>query len=365
MLLALDPVGSPLSDGFPDSCRTDPVPGVGVDTVRLRGPAAPELLELLPHRRFEQMVDDDTGEIAELQRGGWTAVPVGYTSARVVADQRRGPEVAIEFSAPTVLRGHNLRPLEAGMLGDVVDAVWAALDREFVGFPPLDELRLVRLDIDRDFQDVHSISTTLQALSLRKAARLRTDRLERGRGGSWQSLTRGVPGRWIAVGYDKGEQLAEAALRIWDPVRREHLLAAAVAGSGLLRWELQLRRRRLLEVGIGTIEDVTEEDIVQVAREHFHRTRFGDTISGGTERVQRALAQLTSTEQRGVLSLLSADLIGLPVPMSHNNEDKYRRIARRLNVEPSDLLVVGDGERLRLDFDSGIQRVGDEVVAGG
>ena len=47
------------------------------------------------------MYDDETGEVVEAQRSGYTALRVGETLVRVKADLRAGtPEVAVEFSAP-------------------------------------------------------------------------------------------------------------------------------------------------------------------------------------------------------------------------------------------------------------------------
>lgn len=107
-----------------DSPWKTPVSGFGIDTIRLRGPATTDLLALLPEKRFTTMYDDDTGEVTEAQRSGYTAVRAGETFVRVKADLRTGsPEVAFEFSAPSVIAGHNRNPLPVELLPEVVDIV--------------------------------------------------------------------------------------------------------------------------------------------------------------------------------------------------------------------------------------------------
>ena len=90
------------------------------------------------------------------------------TFARVHADLRRGfPEVAVEFSAPSVLEGHNRNPLPARQLTDVARRVYESLERELTGVPDFDDLRFIRLDVDRDFLEVRSIRSTLAAIAMR------------------------------------------------------------------------------------------------------------------------------------------------------------------------------------------------------
>jgi hypothetical protein len=348
-----------------DSQRSSPLSGFGLDTVRLRGPATDELLRQLPEKRFSQMVDDVTGETYEAQRSGHVAIPVGETIARVRGDYRRGrPEIAIEFSAPSVLYGCNQEPLMVSLLTDVAEAVYDLIAAELSGMPPFETLWLNRLDADREFDNVGAIPQLLQAISLRRVTRARTDRLERGNDGQWQSLTRGNQSRWLAVGYDKGRQLAELSERTFDPSRRELLSALASTTHGRLRFELQLRRDRLREFGIRRLSDVDEDIIYAMTEQHFDRARFGELIAGGSQRLTAALAGLKAAEQRNVLAVLCADHLGLSAPMSHNVEDSARRLVRELGLAP-DLLLGDEEEVRRLDFDSGSELRGPRAVLAG
>ena len=219
------------------------------------------------------MYDDETGEVVEAQRSGYTALRVGETLVRVKADLRAGtPEVAVEFSAPSVLTGHNRDPLPVSLLSEVVEVVHDVLRQELSGVPAMSLLRLIRLDIDRDLLGVRSIPHTLWSLAQRPVARVSANRLE-ALGNTWQPLTRGNPGRWLVVGYGKGEQLASLAGRAYDE-RRQLLQEQAEISYGTLRWELQLRREKLREYGELKPGALDEGMIRTMAEHHFDRTRF-------------------------------------------------------------------------------------------
>jgi excisionase family DNA binding protein len=335
-----------------DSPWKAPVSGFGIDTVRLRGPATPDLLVLLPEKRFTTMYDDDTGEVTEAQRSGYTAVRVGETFVRVKAGLRTGsPEVAFEFSAPSVIAGHNQSPLPVDLLPEVIDVVFDGLRGELTGLPRRSELRLLRLDIDRDVVGVRSIPSTLWSIAQRPVVRAETNTLH-GAGQRWQSLTRGNAGSWLAVGYGKGEQLAAAAADTYEPSRRGLLLDLAEASYGTLRWEFQARREMLRQHQELQIDNLDGRTVYRMAETYFDRTRFADPLGSDARKVEEAMSTLSSAERRGVLALLAADLVGLPAPMSHGPEDNYRALVRRLRLAPDDLLGQA-GERRRLDFTAG------------
>jgi len=332
-----------------------------VDTVSLRGPATDELMEQLPERRYRDMLDDHTGVLTEDQRGGNTTLRVGDTFIQVYADKRNVvPEVRLTFSAPAVLDGHNRDPLPVELLPDVAEAVWIAASRELTGMPAFEDLRMTRLDLARDLIDVRSIPRTLWAVHQLPVQRARVDRLERGANGSWQTLTRGTKGRWRAVSYGKSEELLEKAARTHDDDSADMLRAVAAGCSGRQRWELQMRRAFLVDEGVTSLH-LDEERMFTMSQRYFERTRFGDVI-GGAQRLNDALDQLTDTQQRGVVSVLVADLLGRRPPYSHNPAQKHRSLARQLNLNAADLLPDGSEPRF-LDFTSGTEKVGDEALS--
>jgi len=313
------------------------------------------------------MFDDHTGEVTERQTSGMTAIEVGGTFVRVYGDRRTGqPEVGIEFSAPSVLRGHNRDPLPLVDLPDVVDGVLCELGRQLVDIPTIECFRPMRLDVARDFEGVQCIERTLLAISVLPVTRARrSDRLQRGgTTGKWQSLTRGNPDRWLARGYDKGAQLLELAQR--ERYRRELLLTVAGQSRGRFRWELELKADLLREKELRTVIDLTPESIDDLALSYFHRSRFGDII-GGSSRVQDTLQNLLDddrqTDVRGVLAFLGAGLIGLKVPYSPNKEQEYRSLAKSLHLSSGDL-ISSEQEPRRLDFASGREVTGQEAMNG-
>ncbi len=318
-------------------------------------------MQQLPERRYKDMLDDHTGVLTEDQRGGNTTLLVGDAVVQVYADKRAVvPEVRLTFSAPAVLDGHNRDPLPLWLLPDVAEAVWMGVSRELTGMPSYEELRVTRLDLARDFVGVDSIPRTLWGISQLPVQRARIDRLERGDNGGWQTLTRGTKGsRWRVVSYGKSEELLEKAARTRDDERAELLRAVAADCEGRQRWELQMRRAVLLDERVASVR-LDEERMFTMSQRYFERTRFGDLI-GGTQRLNDALDQLTPAQERGVVNVLVADLLGRRPRYSHNPADNYRALARRLNISAVDLASVGSEPR-RLDFTSGTEKVGDEAL---
>lgn len=325
----------------------------------LRGPATAELMQQLPERRYRDMLDDTTGVLTEEQRGGNTTVAVGDAYVQVYADLRTGvPEVRLTFSAPAVLRGHNAEPVSLSLLPEVAHAVWSVVTSEISGMPSYGDLRLTRLDLARDFVGVQSIPDTLWAISQLPVQRARKDVLARGANGTWQSLTRGNVGRWVAVSYDKGEELLDKANRQYDDARAAAYRAAAADAVQRQRWELQMRRPTLLTERVTGVE-LDEQRMFSMTEKYFQRTRF-DTITGGSERLVRELDKLSQAEARGVVIVLVADLLGSAPWYGHNKAQDYRRLARSLGVSAADL-VPETAEPRRLDFATGVQLVGDEA----
>lgn len=319
-------------------------------------------MQLLPEKRYSQLLNDTTGELTEDLRGGSAWVRIGRTNARLFADMRSGiPEVRVEFSAPSVQDGHNRIPLPFDCLPDLLRDSWQVVRNEVDDMPPFERVRLSRLDVARDLEGVQNIPATLLAISQRPASRVRVDRLERGQGGQWQTLTRGSRKRWRAVAYGKAEQLREAASDTYDADRRALLLEAADQSAGRLRWELQLRSAMLRERGLRDPGDYDQELLYAMSAHYFERTRFADITDGGSQRLHDILVDLTPCERRGVLTVLSSDLIGLPTPLSHNPEDTYRRLVRDLRLSPQDL-VGDDRDPRRLDFARGVELTGSDAT---
>lgn len=343
----------------PDRARKPPVYGLGADTIVVRGPVDMSVIEQLPDRHFGQQYDDMTGELTDVLRSGSTAVTVGETKVRVYADLRAGvPEVRLEFSAPSLLYGHNRDPTDLNLLSDVVEVALQIVSEEICGMPSFEQLRPIRLDIPRNFPDVESPSKTLEAISRLPVTRGQPDRIVRGSAGGVQTLMRGNTNRWLIRGYDKYEQMLDVAQR--EPWRRDLLMSAAEGNRGLLRVEVQLKSHFLRERGINRVDDIDTEDMHNVADAFFQRARFGEVI-GGSTRLRDLMTSLSDRDARGVSAVLLAELAGYDPPLSRNPLSTYRALARRLGLTTADLLG-GDTEPRRLDFRSGRELLGMDAT---
>lgn len=348
-----------------DRARKYPVPGLGADTVVLRGPAQPDLIQQLPDRRYRQQCDDMTGEMTDVLRSGMTTVTVGDTDVRLYADRRNGgPEVRLEFSAPSILDGHNCDPFDLTMLPELVALALSVIGRDISGMPSYDQLRPIRFDIARDFPNVESPSRTMEAISRLPVSRARPDRIFRGRNAPVQTLMRGNTSRWLVRAYDKHEQMLSLAAS--EPWRRDLLLQAAEGLAGRLRVEVQFKAQLLRDKEINRVDDVDAHGMYEMAEKYFLQSRFGDVI-GGSTRLRDVMTSLIDqgrgADARGVSAVLVADLAAFDPPMSRNTLSNYRTLTRRLGLTVADL-TGGEAEPRRLDFWSGEELVGMDATKG-
>jgi hypothetical protein len=346
-----------------DRARKLPVSGLGVDTIILRGPASSELIEQLPDRRFQLMCDDVTGELTDELRSGRTPVQVGNTHIRVFADYRTGkPEVGMQYSAPSVLAGHNRDPLDLSLLPFMVDAVLEEIGRHIIGMPDYEDLRPVRIDVTRDFPNVESPSRTLEQIARLPVGRGKPDRTVGGESGGLQTLMRGNTARWQIRGYGKYVQMLDLARR--EPWRRSMLLDAANGHEELLRVEVQLNAQFLRDRRINTVDSIEAPLMHDIAEDLFIRSRFGDVI-GGTNRLREVMTQLKDArrgaEARGISTVLLADLGGYDPALSHNPAANARKLLRHYGLTVADL-TGGESDPRRLDFWAGEELIGMEAI---
>jgi len=336
-----------------------------VDTIRLRGPADSDLIRLLPERSYEQRCNDRTGELTDDLRSGRTTVDVGNTRVRVHANYRTGkPEVVVEFSAPSVLGGHNRDPLDLDLLPILVDAAFDELARHIPGMPAYEDLRPVRIDIARDFPKVESPSRTLEQIARLPVHRGNPDVMYAGKSGGLQTLMRGNTARWAVRGYDKHAEMLDLAGR--QPWRSNVLLNAAKEHEGLLRVEVQLKSPFLRDRGLNTVDSIEVQDMHDIAEDLFTRSRFGDVI-GGTNRLREVMTQLMdngrNAEVRAISAMLLADLGGYDPAMSHNLAAHARKLLRHYGLTVADI-TGGECDPRRLDFWAGEELIGMEATKG-
>ncbi len=348
-----------------DSSTRCPESGLGLDTIALRGPVNDGLLALLPVKHTRQDVDPTTGVINDRQTSGQIVVRVGRGDVKLHADARTGvPELRLEFSGPTILRGNNVEPVALELIGDLVDAVLTRLGDEVAYLPTYSELRPIRVDVARNLCGVASIPRTLGKLGLLRPSRSRIDRLERGRAGEYQSLTRGNQGRWVSRLYGKSEQLRDIARLPQNADRRQRLLDLAVGVEGVLRAEVQLHGGVLRNEGVTGVDDLKPDLLKGMAKDYFARSRFDATV--GTSNLLRdaledLLAQGRRGEARALAAYLLAESLGIEQLMSRNPANRARSLANRLGVSALDLTAPQESPS-RLDFEAGTELTGDSAL---
>ena len=354
------PTAKPVVVSPSDRAKEPPVSGYGVDTIALRAPTTEGFFAALTTLRIKEVVHLDTGEIERLVSSGQIIIRVGEAWVSVYADYRNGgPEVRIEFSAPTVLDGHNCEPLPLRMLPEVVDTVLNEIRRHLTGVPAIKDFRLIRIDIVRDFRDVASIDRTLHGLSsLPVTWATQNDHLQKGITREWQTFTRGSPSQWTVRGYGKSAQLQQLAQR--DDYRHDLLLKLAGEAVGVLRWELELHADVLKKNGLRTLLDLSPHAVHKLTTYYFERSRFGDIFSGFNrlhDIVQELRATGRAPEARGLVTYLTTGLLGTDDLYCFNQNNQYKKLAREYSLTPDD--VIGHFAPHRLDFAMGRELWGE------
>ena len=99
---------------------------------------------------------------------------------------------------------------------------------------------------------------------------------------TWQPLTRGNPGRWLVVGYGKGEQLASLAGRAYD--ERRQLLQEQIMGLVAVGIEAHVMDRPG-GIFVRRAEQISDEDRILLLS--VARAIISDSRGGLTEQINR------------------------------------------------------------------------------
>ncbi len=323
------------------------------DTIRVRG-AVEEAC--LPQWRSKGRCNSVTGEVLEDQVTG----EYGLVTGKVWVNVRKlnGIKVGImEFSPATVLRGVNLDPSSAEEVWQVVDLCYRLATRYVRWSSPVGKLEVTRLDVVRTFQPVPDLPVLLAALSLIPGSRLGFDKPYRNpKTGSMETLVRGAHPTWTARMYDKHAQLINLAARA-TTTQRPTIMDAAEQAVGTARYEAQLRRPLLQNMGVRVMDDIanSESRIAAKARDLFERCRYGSEV-GGISKVIDAVRRMRSTpaDYKRVERMLGQLLLNAyGEPLSSKDEKtirEHRRLAEKYGLNPADLRN-SDRPPIRLDYD--------------
>ena len=344
-------------DPSPDRGPSAPDLGVGFDTIRLRGPARAALFDHLD----ELTVRRASRESQATPKSGWSQFRVGLTHVRVNCNRRTGPlEVTMEFSGPKVRRGSNVEALPLCDLDDTIAEVIDGLGQHLPGLGAPGVMRVTRLDLARDFVDIHNPSSVLSRLAARRdTGRYRQETWSRaGSANLMQTLVRRVDDYWRASCYDKLYEQDEVAVRRQTRGRNQ--------GAGLganpaprLRWEIQLGHRTTAELRAKHGPRYTGNPVLlsAIAAEYFSRSDFDQPYQGGATMYAELMQELAAgspkdrREAHTIAIYVASQVTGVEL-LSHNTIDRARKSLRSRGLSVSDLLTT-DGPPARLDFETG------------
>lgn len=325
----------------------------GVDTVRLVGRVADHSI-----KRWRSLSTVDVeGVVHERITSNSSPLP---DADLLVRHTTRGMEAVIERSLPNMRWGHNMFALSAG---EAVAAITELHDQASQVVDWIDDarqLRITRLDLDRDFSRVTALDAILSGLARLPVRRAAVATLHISPHGAI-GLERGTRSRtWRALLYDKEVQAAALRSRRDAPRLSSPLSDDVVAlASGRVRYEVQLRADILRRKGLRTVSDLHQSAINDLARDFFHRARFDAPVAGPSriEAVQRHLATSRDPDYKyfgQVIGMLHADALGVQPPASSPTTlSRYRKLAAEWDLTPNDLRAGTLEQPIMLDYATG------------
>ncbi len=332
------------------------VPGLGLDTIRVRGRIHSSDM---PYWRKRGCIDLRTGEEVEHLTGEYAAL-----TDQIFLNVREYPGgvyAALEFSVPTYLRKHNLQPASLDEAQHAVTALHqqAVALVEWAVSP--EDLQVSRLDIVRQFSGITHQGALFEAITQTPCSRLsisseyrhpNTCRLE--------TIVRGVKDRWRANLYDKQAEMHTRSRQTAEATNTA-LREAALYAEGVVRYEAQLRRPALRDLGVHQMGDLPalQRALQQHARDLFRRSGY-DTSTGGTDKVVAAMRRMRSTPSdykhvEKMLGYLVRVALGEPPGMGRDATAGAAKLAARYGLTPADMRG-GGGAHVRLDYDVAAER---------
>ncbi len=324
----------------------------GIDTITVRGPAEVRP-DHLAGQRLKRRLDTRTGELVE-QLTSELASGVNMT-LQIDHWRSAGPEASLELSVPRATRGDNRLPANPD---EVVRAVQLAYDEasEVVSWQsdPSD-FTVTRLDLARDFTGVRDAPTLLANLAQVPASRMQTSAYFAADGRGIETLIRST-NRHVSRLYDRAV-MYEQQSRTRDTCRRDFAREMAQAETGVVRYELQLRRKQAEEEGVTRVSDLAAAPLFEIARRFFtERCQFGAVVAGIDWKLRDALATAQvrgRTKVTAAIGQFTLDALGLPGDSHPRTQSQYRRDYTSLGLVPADLLR-SESLASRLDFATGL-----------
>jgi hypothetical protein len=323
-----------------------------VDTLRLRGRVKDaSALRKLSEVRSRRVLDEQ----GESVRRDVTGQDVLRSGARVGVDLMHDgvPEAWVEFSAPKVGTGSNVVALPLREAVEVAREVYTEAGDLVQWADRFEHLRVQRIDLDRDFEDVSGQDSLLGALARVKAPYAPKTRLypDSERSGA-TTLTRGPASRWLATLYSK-EGEARHRHRYARGEAKVQAAADLARAEGRLRYELRLRSD-VLGPRLRLVQDLEAEPLAQLCRGYFDRVGYGLEVTGMDVAASKIMAaeELRIDARMALAGWLWYQSQGIAPDLHRNAERKYRDRARGLGLTPADIEDRSLRETVALDFEA-------------
>jgi hypothetical protein len=328
----------------------------GVDTIALRGPVDPSVADRLPRQRLTREFDPETGEVVDRLTSARPSIGSDLYF-RIDAAPSGGVNARVEFSAPRMLRGDNRRPANLAELRQAVLGAYERVDHEVPWLCSPEDLTVARLDIARDFTNVVDPSVLLEALWRVDVPRMTGMAYRSKDGRGVQTLVQGVR-RHSGTMYHRGPQYLARAVGA-KPEARAVLERLAQEETGVVRFEMQLRREQAASEGLGRVRDVLTAHLGRIASAYFNgKYRFGEIIAGPAWKVREACsAAVAAGEAKRLITAfgqLFADTHGAPLARHPKTTNQYRTDYRRYGLSVGDPQLP---ERTPVRFDLDLGRV--------
>ncbi|MGF9753770.1 hypothetical protein AAII07_01080 [Microvirga sp. 0TCS3.31] len=323
-------------------------PRFGIDTIAVRGPAS-AVHERVNGQRLRRAIDPATGEFTE-----------HLTSERVRLDGGQNLEVqlwrepsgvvAMEFSVPKSVREDNRQP--AGVQEAVLAvrmAHRAAAEAVNWRCEP-EQLVISRIDLARDFTGISDPWNLIDRLAHVTPNRMSSHTYLSSDCRGVETLVRETD-RHLSRLYDRASCYLATA-RAERGLLSGKARALAAAETGVVRYELQLRRKEAAKNGLEHVQDLEAAPLFGIAKHYFEdRCRFSAPVGVTGQSLRRAVAA-TDAKTTSALGQLMLDAFGVEGDCNPRTIAQYRDCYRALGLSPADLLHP-QASPMQLDFDAG------------
>jgi hypothetical protein len=203
----------------------------------------------------------------------------------------------------------------------------------------VEELRVKRVDVARDFEGVVAPASLIRALAPVHRPHSRLNLVHADRGGHGAET--------LMVGSGAG------VVRLYD----KHVQSGGVAAAGTVRWEAECREWAR-SAGLRTVADLEASKVSELARDRWEWSKVGVEVGCMSAVVDKVRQEsgLSVREQTMFLGFLVDQAHGGAYMPGKKALVKWRKVQRDLGIAVGELGSVGDqaaGFLRRLDWESG------------